>query len=149
QVRPIHGPMVNQLGRLPPEDVEHLIRVLEDPKAVGPWPESFARVGARGGGTVEGRIVGGNMEMMTRLIGTPWSMDLGAAIVVMEDVGERPYRIDRMLTQLKLAGSLDGVRAAALGAFLRCVEEDGSPPSVSEVLEERLTTYDIPAIAGL
>jgi muramoyltetrapeptide carboxypeptidase len=149
QVRPIHGPMVNQLGRVPPEDVEHLFRLLEEPRTLGAWPESFARVGARGGGTVEGRIVGGNLEMMTRLIGTPWALDLGTAIVVMEDVGERPYRIDRMLTQLKLAGALDASRAAALGAFLRSDEEDGSPPSVADVLDERLTTFDLPAITGL
>jgi muramoyltetrapeptide carboxypeptidase len=149
QVRPIHGPMVNQIGRLPAEDVEHLFGVLEEPKRFGVWPESFARAGARGGGTVEGRIVGGNLEMLTRLLGTPWAMDLGATIVVLEDVGERPYRVDRMLTQLKHASSLDGVRAIALGAFLGCEEQDGSPPSVAEVIEERLVTFDIPAIAGL
>jgi muramoyltetrapeptide carboxypeptidase len=149
QVRPIHGPMVNQLGRVPPEDVAHLFRLLEEPRSMGIWPESFARVGARGGGTVEGRLVGGNLEMMTRLIGTPWAWDLGTGVVVMEDVGERPYRIDRMLTQLKLSGALDGARVAALGAFLRSDEADGSPPSVAEVLEERLTTFDLPGITGI
>jgi muramoyltetrapeptide carboxypeptidase len=149
QVRTIHGPMVNQIGRLPEDDVAWLIRLLEDPAQLGSWPESGRRIGGRGGGTVEGRLVGGNLELVTRLLGTPFAFELGASILVAEDVGERPYRIDRMLTQLKLAGALDGVRAAVLGDFLRCEEADGQPPSVDEVLEERLTTFDIPGVAGL
>lgn len=149
QVRTIHGPMVNQIGRLPADDVAFLLRLLEDPKCFGAWPEIGRRVGARGGGTVEGRLVGGNLELITRLLGTPWAFDLGAGIVVMEDVGERPYRVDRMMTQLKLAHALDGVRAIVLGDFLRCEEADGFPPSVEEVLEERLTAFDIPAVASM
>jgi len=149
QVRPIHGPMVNQLGRLPGDDVEWLIRTLEDPAPQGEWPDALGRAGARGGGTVEGRLAGGNLEITTRLIGTPWSLDLGAAVFIMEDVGERPYRVDRALTQLKLAGLLDGVRAVGVGDFLRCEEEDGYPPSVREVIDERLETFDLPAVTGL
>lgn len=149
QVRTIHGPMVNQLGRLPAEDVAWLYHLLEDPKARGQWPEAGRRIGARGGGTVEGRLIGGNLELTTRLVGTPWAFDLGAAIFVTEDVGERPYRIDRMLTQLKLSGALDGVRAIVVGDFIRCLEEDGYPPTATEVLEERLTAFDIPGVDGL
>ncbi len=149
QVRPIHGPMVNQLGRLPPEDAEWLVRTLEDPTPPGAWPEDLRRVGARGGGTVEGRLVGGNLELLTRLLGTPYAPDLGASVLLIEDVGERPYRVDRALTQLKLAGALDGVRAVAVGDFLRCVEEDGAPPSVEAVIEERLTTFDLPGVSGV
>jgi muramoyltetrapeptide carboxypeptidase len=148
-VRTIHGPMVNQLGRLPAADVEWLIRTLEDPTPPGAWPEDLTRIGARGGGTVEGRLAGGNLEMVTRLLGTPYSVDLGAALFVVEDVGERPYRIDRAWTQLKLAGALDGVRAVAVGEFLRCEEDDGHPPSAREVIEERLTTFDIPGVTGV
>jgi muramoyltetrapeptide carboxypeptidase len=149
QVRPIHGPMVNQLGRLPAEDQEWLFRTLEDPEAPGPWPEELERIGARGGGTVEGRLAGGNLTMVSHLVGTPWALDLGASIFLLEDIGERPYRLDRLLTQLKLTGALDGVRAVAAGELLRCVEEDGSPPSGPEVLEERLVAFDIPGVRGL
>jgi muramoyltetrapeptide carboxypeptidase len=148
-VRPIHGPMVKQLGHLPPQDVEWLIRTLEDPAAPGPWPEELQRVGARGGGTVEARLVGGNLEILTRLLGTPYAPDLGASVLIIEDVGERPYRVDRALTQLKLAGALDGVRAVAVGEFLDCAEKDDRPPSVAEVIEERLVKFDIPGVAGV
>ncbi len=148
-VRTIHGPMVNQIGRVPETDVEWLFGILEDPGPPGVLADGLVRVGARGGGTVEGRMVGGNLEMVTRLLGTPFAFDLGASALVLEDVGERPYRIDRALTQLKLSGALDGVRAVALGDFLRSDEEDGAPPSAAEVLAERLTAFDIPGVAGL
>jgi muramoyltetrapeptide carboxypeptidase len=148
-VRTIHGPKVNQIGRVPETDVEWLFRLLEDPGPPGVLADELVRVGARGGGTVEGRMVGGNLEMVTRLLGTPWAFDLGASTLVLEDVGERPYRIDRALTQLKLSGALDGVRAVALGDFLRSEEEDEAPPSAAEVLAERLTSFDIPGVSGL
>jgi muramoyltetrapeptide carboxypeptidase len=149
QVRPIHGPMVQQLPRLPRTDLEWMFRILEDPAPPGPIPAELERGGDRGGGTVEGRLVGGNLELLTRLIGTPWQLDLGATILMIEDVGERPYRIDRMLTQLKLSGQLEGVRAAAIGDFLRSEEQDGSPPSAREVIEERLAAFEIPAVFGV
>lgn len=149
QVKPVHGPVVKQLGRLPAEDQEWLFRILEDPSPQGEWPEELERIGARGGGTVEGRLAGGNLEMVTRLLGTPWALDLGASVFFMEDVGERPYRIDRMLTQLRLAGALDGVRAVAAGEFVACEEADGRPPSSAQVIQERLESLDLPGVRGL
>jgi muramoyltetrapeptide carboxypeptidase len=150
QVRPIHGPMVVQLGRLPPEDAAWLFRMLEDPAPIGPVPATLSRLGARGGGTVEGRLVGGNLEMVTRLIGTPWEIDLGASIFFFEEIGERPYRIDRMLTQLKLASAFDGVRGVCIGDLTRCEAapgEESTPPT--EVIDERLETLDLPGVIGL
>jgi muramoyltetrapeptide carboxypeptidase len=149
RVRGIHGPMVVQLGKLPPEDATWLFDLLERPGAIGPLPLPLTRLGARGGGSVRGRLVPGNLEVITRLIGTPWQMDLGAAILGIEDVGERPYRIDRMLTQLHAAGLLDGVRGVVTGDFTRCEEPDGTPPDVWGVIDERLHRFEVPALAGL
>lgn len=148
-VRPVHGPMVVQLGRLPPGDVSWFFQMIEDPTPAGPLDVSLTRVGARGGGAVEGRLVGGNLEIITRLVGTPWEIDTGASILFCEEVGERPYRIDRMFTQLRLCGALDGVRAVAVGDFTRCDEPDGSPPSTAEVINERLAAFELPGVAGL
>jgi muramoyltetrapeptide carboxypeptidase len=148
-LRPVHGPMVGQIGRLPPEDLAWLQHILEEPTPIGRVPGATRRVGDRGNGTVEGRLVGGNLELVSRLIGTPWAMDLGASVFLMEDVGERPYRIDRMLTQLRLAGALQGVRGIAAGEFLRCVEPDGLPPTVTDVLDERLLAFQIPGVVDL
>lgn len=151
QVRPVHGPMVVQLGALPPEDAAWLFRVLEDPSPPGavPTPAPLERIGKVGGGALEGRLVGGNLELVTRLLGTPWALDLGASIFMAEEVGERPYRIDRMLTQLKLAGALDAVRGVVLGDFTRCEEPDGSPPSALDVVGERLAAFELPGLCGL
>jgi muramoyltetrapeptide carboxypeptidase len=148
-VRPVHGPVVVQLGKLPAEDAAWLTRLLEDPSAPGPipTPAPLTRTGVPSGGTLEGRVVGGNLEMVTRLLGTPWAIDLGASIFFCEDVGERPYRVDRMLTQLKLAGALDGVRAVAVGDFTNCEDKEG--PTAEQVIAERLTTFELPAVRGL
>jgi muramoyltetrapeptide carboxypeptidase len=148
-VRPIHGPMLVQLARLPEEDLDWLFKLLETATAPGPVPAQMTRTGARGGGTIEGRLIGGNLEIVTRLIGTPYAFDTGASVLFCEEVGERPYRVDRMLTQMKLAGALDGVRAVVAGDFIRCDEPDGTPPTVQEVIAERLESFDIPGVIGL
>jgi muramoyltetrapeptide carboxypeptidase len=149
RVRPIHGPHVTQLGELPPEDVAHFFRTLEEPYPVGVVARDLTPVGFRGAGAVEGVLVGGNLEMVSRLCGTPWQLDLGAGVFFAEDVGERPYRVDRTLTQLELAGALDGVRAVVLGPFIRCEEPGGAGPTVDEVLDERLRAVDLPGLAGV
>jgi muramoyltetrapeptide carboxypeptidase len=151
RVRPVHGPMVVQLGKLPGEDAAWLFRLLETPGAPGPVPSPspLERLGGRGGGAPSGRIVAGNLEMLTRLLGTPWEMDLGASLFVIEEVGERPYRLDRMLTQLHLGGHLRAVRGVVVGDLTRCVEPDQSPPAAIDVVDERLLAFDIPAVKGL
>lgn len=152
QVRPVLGPVVAQLPRLPAGDLAWMFRLLEDPAAPGPVPSeagALVRIGDRGGGTVDGRLVGGNLEMVTRLLGTPWQLDLGASIFLLEEIGERPYRLDRALTQLHQADALAGVRAAVLGDLMACEEPDGKPPGPLEVVDERLAAFEIPGLAGV
>jgi muramoyltetrapeptide carboxypeptidase len=73
-------------------------------------------------GNAEGVLRGGNLSLLASLAGTPWQPDLRGAILVIEDCGERPYRVDRMLTQLASAGVFKGLRAVLLGDFLTDVE---------------------------
>lgn len=149
-VRGIHGPVVTQLADLPPDDFAWLVRILESPKPVGVLPGVFGRIGAPGGGTVEGRLLGGNLEIVTRLVGTPWQLDLGASVLFLEDVGERPYRLDRALTHLATAGQLDAVRAVTLGSFTRCEPNAGErSPGPMEVLDGRLRDLGLAGIGGL
>ena len=68
-------------------------------------------------GTCTGRMLGGNLAVLTRLVGTPHVPSLDGAILVLEEVGEAPYRVDRMLTHLDLAGHLDGLAGVVLGQF--------------------------------
>jgi muramoyltetrapeptide carboxypeptidase len=80
-------------------------------------PNSVAKVAAYGAGKAAGRLVGGNLSLISALEGTPYAVDCRDAILLIEDVNEAPYRIDRMLAQLKLAGKLDQIRGAVLGQF--------------------------------
>jgi muramoyltetrapeptide carboxypeptidase len=80
-------------------------------------PESVAKVAAYGAGKSTGRLVGGNLSLISALEGTPYAIDCRDAILLIEDVNEAPYRIDRMLAQLKLAGKLAQIRGAVLGQF--------------------------------
>ena len=123
-VRGIHGPMVIQLGDLPDAHVAHLVTLLTEPRAPGVRPWSLV---AHGHGTIEGPLVAANLTMVSLLVGTPWELPLDGAIALIEEVGERPYEIDRYLTQLALTGQLAKLRAVIVGELTRCV--DANPPS--------------------
>jgi muramoyltetrapeptide carboxypeptidase len=79
--------------------------------------ENVAKVASYGAGKTTGRLVGGNLSLISALEGTPYAIDCRDAILLIEDVNEAPYRIDRMLAQLKLAGKLKQIRGALLGQF--------------------------------
>jgi muramoyltetrapeptide carboxypeptidase len=82
-------------------------------------------------GVAEGRLVGGNLSMVAHLLGTPWAWDARGAIVFLEDVSEEPYRVDRYLTQMRLAGVLDAAAGFVLGSFT----DQASPlPQLAEAL---------------
>jgi muramoyltetrapeptide carboxypeptidase len=94
--------------------------------------------------------VGGNLALVAALCGTPWAVDLRGSIVVLEDIGEAAYRLDRMLTQLRLAGAFDNCAGVVFGQFTNCPEgtEDGSRP-LHNVFEETVAAVGVPAIAGV
>ncbi len=73
--------------------------------------------GLRAGGAAEGRLVGGNLSLVAALLGTPWAWPAAGAILFLEDINEELYRVDRLLTQLRLAGVLDAVAGFVLGSF--------------------------------
>jgi muramoyltetrapeptide carboxypeptidase len=80
-------------------------------------PKDVSEVDSFGKGKATGRLVGGNLSLISALEGTPYAIDTKGAILMIEDVNEAPYRIDRMVQQLKLAGKLDGVKGVVLGKF--------------------------------
>ncbi len=139
--RSVHGPVLTQLGRSPADVTQRLWDVLEG-RAVP------ALTGTRTvrGGVAEGPLLGGNLSVLTRLIGTPWMPDLRGCVLLLEDVGERPYRLDRMWTHLDLSGLLAGVRGVAFGEFTGCDEPNG--PTSAEVLDELAGKLDVPVAAG-
>ncbi|HET9625877.1 MAG TPA: LD-carboxypeptidase [Kofleriaceae bacterium] len=127
-VRGIHGPVIAQLGDLPADDTAHLVRLLTDPTPLGARAWSL-RGAPDPAATVEIRapLIAGNLSLVSFLVGTPWPLPLRDALVLLEEVGERPYEIDRYLTQLVLTGALDGARGAVIGDLVRC--RDANPPA--------------------
>jgi len=95
-------------------------------------------------GSAEGPVAGGNLTTLCHLVGTPFQPDLDGCIVFFEDIGEAEYRIDRMLTQMKLAGCFKGVTGVALGNFRRC----GIKETIDQIFLETFKEYGIPILAG-
>ncbi|MEP6618565.1 MAG: LD-carboxypeptidase [bacterium] len=102
------------------------------------------------GGRAEGRLVGGNLSLLSALAGTPFVPDYSGAILVLEDVGEQTYRIDRMLRQLALTGVLDRVAGIAFGHFTSGTDAgDTSSVPLDDILAEAAELAAVPTVCGV
>ncbi|MDZ7346213.1 MAG: LD-carboxypeptidase [candidate division KSB1 bacterium] len=99
------------------------------------------------GGVSEGILFGGCLSILVSLLGTPFMPDLSGTLLVLEDVGEPLYRIDRFLTQLRLSGALKGVSGVVFGTFVG--EPAVSMEELAEVAYEHLSSTGIPIFCGL
>jgi len=102
-----------------------------------------------GGGAASGRLVGGSLTMVAASIGTAWEIDTRGAILLLEDVGERPYRLDRMLQQLVGAGKLARVAGVGVGAFDGCVDERHPEVGALDVILDVTRSLRVPVVAEL
>jgi muramoyltetrapeptide carboxypeptidase len=139
----IHGPVLTQLGRQASDVHERLFRLLESPEPPPPLTGSATYVP----GAAEGPLLGGNLSLVTRLLGTPFMPSLEGAVLLLEDLGERPYRLDRMWTHLRLAGVFQRVRGIVLGDFTDCEEKSASFSS-ADVLRSLAEETGLPCAAG-
>ncbi len=148
----VHGPVVTQLGRAPEDALRHLeALLLEEPPPPGAWSVPAPGAGLVAERTVRagrasGPLLGGTLTLLAHLAGTPFAPRLDGAILLLEDVGEKPYRVDRCLTQLRLAGALDGLAGLAIGRFTSC--DDGGVLAL-DVVREAALALGVPAIEGL
>ncbi len=101
------------------------------------------------GATVSGRLLGGCLSLLTAMMGTPDELDTSDAILFLEDTGTRPYQLDRMLQQLKLAGKFDSVRAIVFGEMSNCVQHVEQGYTLQEVLRDLTAELRIPVLFGL
>ena len=102
------------------------------------------------GGKAEGRLAGGNLAVLVSLCGTEYAPDLTDSILVLEDINEPVYRIDRMMQQLKLSGMLRGCKGIAFGECVKCPDDaGGGGRSLDEVLGEIVRELKVPCIAGI
>lgn len=98
-------------------------------------------------GKASGRLLGGNLTVLTAMIGSEYLPDFTGSILFLEDVGEDVYRIDRMLTQLKLAGILDQLNGFVFGKCTDCSAGKNSL-TLKEVFDDHISLLDIPAFYG-
>ena len=143
----IHGPLLTTLGAEPAWSQERLRAVLFGAPLAPLQGEGWV------GGSAKGPLLAANLTVATHLLGTPHLPDLRGAILVLEDVGEAPYRIERMLTHWRLCGALQQLGGIGLGAFSDCDGNSGGASfdcfSLEQVLRERTADLGMPVVAGL
>ena len=124
------------------DDARALFELLMQPLPAGHrFAPALAADSWRVAGRASGRLVGGNLAIVASLLGTPWAWPIDDAILFLEEVSEAPYRVDRLLTQLRHAGVLRSARGFLLGSF----SEDGD---ATAVLREHLAGLGKPVLAG-
>jgi muramoyltetrapeptide carboxypeptidase len=153
-----HGP--NGLGRWDAWSLEYFKRVLFGGEAVtmlnptelsdrNALVQTENRVQTINPGTASGRLLGGNLTVLTAILGSPYVPSFDGAILFLEDVGEDLYRIDRMFTQLKLAGILARLRGLVFGTCAECEPGEGfASLTLEEILGDHIKPLGIPAWFG-
>ncbi len=137
-----HGPVVCSLGQ-----VEDSSRIMLRQALCGQLPRAVVAPAMRPllPGAAEGRLAGGNLTVLCHLLGTAFAPCFSGCILFIEDCGESLYRIDRMLTQMKLAGCFEGLGGIILGSFKDCGAEADIYILVTQIFEG----CRVPIVAGL
>ncbi|CAN5619651.1 LD-carboxypeptidase [soil metagenome] len=147
----LHGPHPAS-RELPEFSKDLLLQTLTGTLPGGPLP--FPPGGSRRGETIrgglaEGPLVGGNLSLIAATLGTPYAIRAEGSILFLEEVGEPAYRIDRLLSHLRLAGIFSKAAGIVIGAFSECPDEAGGHlPSPAEVIRDRLHNLEIPSAMG-
>ncbi|ABX08387.1 S66 peptidase family protein [Prochlorococcus marinus] len=143
----IHGPLITSLAYEPAWSKERLKSILFGELIPDLYGEPWI------GGLAKGPLVACNLTVASHLLGSSHIPDLKGAILIIEDIGEEPYRVDRMLTQWRLAGLLQGLAGLGFGNFVNCVDpqsiEVGEGFRIDEVLKERSKGLNIPVVGNL
>ena len=108
-------------------------------------PVNFRSGDVMNHGRASGILMGGNLTTISHLMGTRFQPDFTDAVVFFEDTGEPAYKIDRMLTQMKMAGMFDEIQAVVTGSFENCPNDE----YIDQILHEIFITYNVPVISGL
>ena len=142
-----HGPMVaQQIARGDSAyDIENLLRILGSPDPQG---RLSPPVRVLHPGAAEGVLLGGCLSLVSALVGTPHLPSFDDAIVFLEDTAVKPYQIDRMLQQLRLAGSFTGVRGVVFGEMPGCEQHPEQGYELDEVLADATRPLGVPVLSG-
>ncbi len=153
-----HGPVaMRNFGDYALEEFQKVLVRGEAPVPIGAPPpfetgpgqvERGNRLYTITGGRGRGRLVGGNLTLMTSMTGSPYLPDFRGNILFLEDIDEAPYRVDRMLTELWLAGHLDQLAGVVLGRFTEA-DARGNSFTLEQIFEDRFGDLGIPVVRGL
>lgn len=142
----IHGPMLESLAtRVDDETRGSMQEFLRTSDAPG---LRVNQVGGPKSDLVEGTLVGGNLTVLASVAGTPWAPRQTQGIVMLEDVGEAAYRMDRCMMQLIAGGVLTGARAVVFGEFTRCTVPRNADYAIVDIMRDLLQPLNIPVFAG-
>jgi muramoyltetrapeptide carboxypeptidase len=154
-----HGPMLNSdfiKKDMPVFALNSFLRTLGRPEPAGSICQGYSQdtVKVHRRGKAQGKLVGGNLTLISASMGTPWQASFRNAILFLEDLDEVPYRFDRMLTQLLNAGVLRHVKGVAIGINKGCEDPNAKASkeyrqSLEDVIEERLLPLKVPLVSGL
>jgi muramoyltetrapeptide carboxypeptidase len=139
-----HGPMVAGLGAIP-RAAGALLSFLSGDRAG--WNLAAREIIQPG--TAEGVMVGGCLSVIVSTLGTPYETETKDRLLFLEDVNEKPYRIDRMLTQLRQAGKLAGVAGVMFGEMHGCVADTNEAVTVRDVIRQTFANDPYPVVFGL
>ncbi len=98
-------------------------------------------------GTAQGALAGGNLCVLASLVGTPWQADLSGRIVLLEDTGERAYKVDRLFTQLAYTGCFEGIAGLVLGRFTQISEDQAA--GIGQFFERVAPSLGVPVVRGM
>jgi len=147
-----HGPMAAKdlAGGEEHYDRETLIKAITGASPLGEIRSNKTEMLHRGlGGRVTGRLLGGCLSLIAAMMGAPDELDTRGSILFLEDTATRPYAIDRMLQQLKLAGKFDGVRGIVFGEMIDCAQHVDQGYQIQDVLADCTSDLNIPVMFGL
>jgi muramoyltetrapeptide carboxypeptidase len=142
----IHGPMIDRRFSKGPSayDEASFRKVLMQAEPAGEF--SPAQLEAFAPGSARGVMAGGTLTQLMASMGTPWAFDPPqGSVLFLEDIGERPYRIHRMLTQMSQAGLFAHARAIVFGEFPNC-DEPGGDPAIKDVLRDFMADFRGPVL---
>ena len=137
----IHGPNVVSFAQAQKKTMDTFYETLNT---------SFDKIDIANGriikpGECTGVLKGGNLATISHLLGTRYQPDFKEAVLFLEDIGEPAYKIDRMLTQMKMAGLFEGIRGVIIGSFENCDNDEYVEDILFEIFEE----YNVPVLSGL
>jgi muramoyltetrapeptide carboxypeptidase len=137
-----HGPMVRGLATKNQSNWESLLQTISSSQ---PLKLSFQEGTTLVAGTAKGKLIGGNLSMICHLVGTPYLPSLDGCILFVEERGEALYRLDRMLTHLRLSGQLTGLSGFIAGVFEECSDMS----AIEDLLADILSGLNVPLATGL